>query len=265
MTTKTIPASEIESTYREITQRMADACVRSGRKPDDCILVAVTKYAMPDQMRALLEIGHRDLGESRAQQLQQRAAQMDEFLQRRHALGHAVDRDDAHVPDKVRWHMIGHLQRNKIKQVVPLVDLVHSVDSLRLAEDLHAFGLRTDTTLDVLLQVNTAQEEGKYGCVPAAAIHLAEQIDSMVHLRLRGLMAMAPYSENAEDARDTFARTADLFRDIRRAGHGEEHFTVLSMGMSHDFEVAIEEGANVIRIGSALFGETETDSDDDSE
>lgn len=263
MPTNSIPASEVKQTYRDITQRMSDACVRAGRKPDDCILVAVTKYAMPDQMRALLELGHRDLGESRAQQLQQRAAQMDEFLQRRHSLGHAVDRDDAHVPDKVRWHMIGHLQRNKIKQVAPLVDLIHSVDSLRLAEDLHAFGLRTDTVIDVLLQVNTAQEEGKYGCVPAAAIHLAEQIDSMVHLRLRGLMAMAPYSDNPEDARDTFARTADLFRDIRKAGYGEEHFTVLSMGMSHDFEVAIEEGANVIRIGSALFGESDPDNDDE--
>ena len=259
MSTKSVTAAEIRETYRQVTDRMAEACTRAGRKADDAILVAVTKYAMPDQMRALLELGHRDLGESRAQQLSQRHAQMNEFLDRRHAMGAAVDRDDAHVPDRVRWHMIGHLQRNKIKQLVPLIDLVHSVDSLRLAEDLHAFGQRTDRTVDVLLQVNTAQEEGKYGCAPAAAVHLAEQIDSMVHLRLRGLMTMAPYSDNPEDSRSTFARTADLFREIHREGIAGDHLTVLSMGMTNDYEVAIEEGANVIRLGRALFGETENE------
>ena len=259
MPTKIIQAADIQQTYRQITDRIGEACSKAGRKPGDCILVAVTKYAMPDQMRALLELGHRDLGESRAQQLEQRAAQMDEFLGRRHKLGKAVDRDDAHVPDKVRWHMIGHLQRNKIKQIVPLVDLVHSVDSLRLAEDLHAFGARTDRTVDVLLQVNMAKEEGKFGCAPPAAIHLAEQIDTMVHLRLRGVMTMAPYSENPEDSRGVFAQTAELFHDLKAEGIGEGHLTVLSMGMSGDFEVAIEEGANVVRLGRALFGETDAD------
>ena len=150
--------------------------------------------------------------------------------------------------------MIGHLQRNKVKQVVPLVSLVHSVDSLRLAEELHNYASRHDLTIDILMQVNTAGEAQKTGVAAPAAIHLAEQIDTMMHLRLRGLMCMAPYTEEPETARPYFARTREIFEDIRTSGYVDNAFNVLSMGMSNDYEVAIEEGANVIRIGSALYG-----------
>jgi len=159
--------------------------------------------------------------------------------------------------------MIGHLQRNKVKQVVPLVSLVHSVDSLRLAEELHNYASRHDLTIDILMQVNTAGESQKFGVAAPAAIHLAEQIDTMMHLRLRGLMCMAPYSDNPEDSRPCFSRTREIFEDIAKSGYVDNAFNVLSMGMSGDFEVAIEEGANVIRIGSALYGPKPAGASDD--
>jgi pyridoxal phosphate enzyme (YggS family) len=168
--------------------------------------------------------------------------------------------------------MIGHLQRNKVKVVVPLVNLIHSVDSLRLAEELHAYGARLaarndprlgrtgaasgdDCVIDILLQVNASGEESKFGVAPPAVLHLADQIDSMLHLRLRGLMTMAPYRENPEASRPVFARVADLFEELRSARRSGQHINILSMGMSHDFVVAVEEGANLVRIGRAIFGE----------
>lgn len=246
--------TDLKDAYRKVTERIAAAAARVNRSPDEVVLVAVTKYATVDQIQKLLELGQMDLGESKVQHLQQRVAQIDEFLSRKKTLAGAAPKSKQLMPEQVRWHMIGHLQRNKVKQVVPLVSLIHSVDSLRLAEELHNYAARQDLTIDILLQVNTSGEPSKAGVAAPAAIHLAEQIDSMVHLRLRGVMTMAPYSENPEDARPTFARTAEIFHDIRKEKIGGPTCNVLSMGMSGDFEVAIEEGANVVRIGSALFG-----------
>lgn len=200
---------------------------------------------------------------------------MDEFVARRRWLGptlnQVLDQPEANTSVQsrsasanpasnapatggIRWHMIGRMQRNKIKTVIPLVRLVHSVDSLRLAEDLHTFGARQDRVIDVLLQVNASGEESKAGITPAAVPHLAEQIDSMVHLRLRGLMTMAPHSDDPQDSRPTFARTAEVFQELRRSKRGGNAVNILSMGMSMDFTVAIEEGANLVRLGSVLFG-----------
>src|SRR6185295_5699756 len=161
---------------------------------------------------------------------------------------------------KLRWHMVGHLQRNKVKQVLPLVRLIHSVDSLRLAEELNAAGLRSGRVIDMLVQVNSSGEASKFGVAAPAAIHLCEQIDSMLHLRLRGVMTMAPTPPEGgmgdpAAARDTFARCAELFGELRDAKIGGPTCNILSMGMSDDFEIAIEEGANLVRIGRALFGE----------
>lgn len=224
-------------------------------------MVAVTKNASPDQIRTLVELGHTDLAENRVQQLTQRVAMLEEFLSRKRTLGGALDStaEGSHdAPDQVRWHMVGHLQRNKAKQVIPLVTLIHSVDSLRLAEEIHQYGARTDRVVDVLIQVNTSGEASKYGITPPAVIHFAEQIDTMIHLRLRGLMTMAPHSENPEEARPVFARTAELFHELRRERVAGNDCNILSMGMSGDFEVAIEEGANVVRIGQSLFGSVES-------
>jgi len=250
--------NHLREAYRQVNERIAAAAVRSGRRREDVLLVAVTKTASPDQIRALAELGQVDFGENRVQHLGQRVGQLEEFLARRRALGHATEpRAAGETPQKVRWHMIGHLQRNKVKAVVPLVQLIHSVDSLRLAEELHAYGARHETTIDILLQVNNSGEASKFGVAAPAAVHLAEQIDTMMYLRLRGLMTMAPLSDNPEDARPTFNRTHEMFMEMKDAKIGGRDFSILSMGMTNDFEVAIEEGANLVRIGRALFGEGE--------
>lgn len=238
-------------------ERIAAAAERSGRRAQDVLMVAVTKNATPDQIRTLVELGQVDLGENRVQQLTQRVAALEEFLSRRRTLGAAAPKGSPEPPQQVRWHMIGHLQRNKVKQVIPLVNLIQSVDSLRLAEEIHNFAARTDRVVDILIQVNVSGETSKSGVAAPAVIHLAEQIDSMMHLRLRGLMTMAPYSDDPEDARPVFARTAELFHDLQNARVSGPACNVLSMGMSGDFEVAIEEGANLVRVGRALFGDVE--------
>lgn len=253
--------------YRQVRERIAQAAARSGRRGEDVLMVAVTKSATPDQIRTLVELGQGDLGESKVQQLTQRVGQLDEFLGRRRTLAGAVPRSAHDAADQVRWHMVGHLQRNKVKQVLPLVSLIHSVDSLRLAEEIHAIAAREDVVTDILIQVNASGEQSKFGVASPAVIHLAEQIDTMIHLRLRGLMTMAPtpapeaaaqgVAGDPDEARSTFARTAELFHDLKAEKIGGDDLTVLSMGMSGDFEIAIEEGANLVRIGRALFGEPE--------
>jgi len=151
--------------------------------------------------------------------------------------------------------MVGNLQRNKVKQVIPLVKLIHSVDSLRLAEEIQQVAARMERTVEVLLEVNTSTESSKQGVAAPAAAHLAEQLDTMLNVRLRGLMAMGPLVDNPEQTRDVFARTYEIYDDIRTQGICGEHFNILSMGMTNDFEVAIEEGANLLRIGRAFFSE----------
>ncbi|NJO82676.1 MAG: YggS family pyridoxal phosphate enzyme [Blastochloris sp.] len=189
---RTASPTSLRDAYRRVTDSIAEAATRANRKPGDIITVAVTKNATPDQIRQLVEMGHGDLGENRVQQLQQRVPQLAEFLGRKKTLAGAVPKQHEITPDKVRWHMIGHLQRNKVKAVVPLVQLIHSVDSLRLAEELHAYGARTDRVIDVLLQVNTSGEASKAGVAPPAVSHVAEQIDTMIHLRFRGLNDHGP-------------------------------------------------------------------------
>ncbi len=272
----------LKDRYREVKDRVAEAAARSGQDPNRIILVAVTKFAGPDQIRDLISLGHVDFGENKVQQLVQRAAIIDEWLTRHRTMPStgwpaAVHEDEPGeawkapagappIPAAVRWHMIGHLQRNKVRKAAEICRLIHSVDSLRLAEEIQLIAEKRDKIVDVLLQVNIAGEGQKYGCAVPAALHLAEQIDTMVQVRIRGLMVMAPLSDNPEDARPIFARTRELFEEIRSEGIGGRHFNILSMGMSGDYEVAIEEGANVVRVGSAIFGEPrelEVEDDDD--
>ena len=244
---------DLAAAHAEVMGRVGAAAERSGRRAEDVLVVAVSKYAELDQLRTLVDLGHVDFGENQVQQLAQRAPQLTEYLARQRSLRGASPTKDA-VPDRIRWHMIGHLQRNKVKQCVPHTQLIHSVDSLRLAEELHNFGNKHDVDTDVLLQVNVSGEKTKGGVAPAAAVHLLEQMDSMMHLRCRGLMTMAPHCEDPEDTRGVFARTRELFEDCRSSRWAGPRFNVLSMGMSNDYEVAVEEGANLVRVGSALFG-----------
>ena len=241
--------------YTEVKQRVADAAARSGRTPDSVYLVGVSKYSEPEDIRELIELGHRDFGENRVQQLVQRASIVQEWFDRAKLLARSGGETSPFDVDKPgRWHMIGHLQRNKARKIAELSRLVHSVDSLRLAEELQASANKLDRDIEVLIQVNVSGEESKEGLPVSAAAALAEQIDTMVHVHVRGLMTMAPYSDNPEDSREYFVRCRELFEELRHEGYGEGRFDLLSMGMSGDYEVAIEEGANIVRVGSALFG-----------
>lgn len=282
MTVPTTPAAKVTADplparYASVQERVAQAARRSGRKAGEIILVAVTKTAAPEQIRTLLELGHRDFGENRVQVLMQHAAIVEEHFARQRLVPAGKQRQagggeslfetaDAKLrpaptlpagQDGVRWHMIGHLQRNKARKVVEFTRLIHSVDSLRLAEELQQLALRRDQVIEVLLQVNCSGESQKFGCPLPAAIPLAEQIGTMINVRLRGLMTMAAEGK-PEDARPVFERCRDLFEEMATRGVSEGPFNLLSMGMSGDFEVAISEGANIVRVGSAIFGAAPT-------
>lgn len=281
-TVKSAPTT-LPERYEFVKAKVAAAAKRSGRTASDILVVAVTKNALPEQVREILALGHRDLGENRVQHLIQQAAMVDEFQSRLRALpsmrraalpGAAfLDGGKPGLPADpaeaaVRWHMIGHLQRNKAKKVIDMVRLTHSVDSLRIAEELQNIALRKDRVIEVLIQVNCSGEDQKFGCPIPAAIPLAEQIGSMINVRVRGLMTMAAHSDRPEDSRPTFVRCRELFEELRASGVVEGPVNILSMGMTGDFEVAIEEGANCVRIGSALFGAPPagaSDADDESD
>ena len=243
--------ADLKDRLAAVRERIASAALRGGRRPEDIVLVAVTKYASMDQLRQLIELGHIDLGESRVQQLAHRVAQIDEFLQRHHQL--STGRASS-LPEQVRWHMIGHLQRNKVRKVLPLVRLIHSVDSLRLAEELQSAASRYEEPVEVLIQVNASSRKGQPGIAPAAARHLVEQIDTMINLRPRGLMCADPPTQEPPDDKPAFDLCRDLFEEIRGRGVGGEKFNILSMGTSRSLETAIACGANVVRTGSAIFG-----------
>jgi hypothetical protein len=243
----------------EIRERIAKAAAKVKRDPAEVTLVAVTKTAAPEQIREMLQLGVLDLGESRVQVLTQRAAQLNEFFQRRTMMGEGAQ------PQKIRWHMIGHLQRNKVKPVLPLVQMVHSVDSLRLAEELDVQAAKAGRRLPVLLQVNTSDESTKFGVAVGAAVHLAEQMDSMPNLQMMGLMTMAPLDAGDEKAHHTFARAKEIFDEMKWHKIGGAGLKHLSMGMSHDYEAAIEEGSTIVRIGTALFGGKAVDDEEITE
>jgi pyridoxal phosphate enzyme (YggS family) len=264
----------IEQRYTEVRQRVADAAAKGGRRASDVLIVSVTKFADQEQVRTLYNLGHRDFGENKVQQLIQRTAMLEEYLTRRRVLAHTPRAESPLLPvaggggkgpDPVRWHMIGHLQRNKARKAVELCRLIHSVDSLRLAEEIQQVAARREEPVDVLVQVNCSGEKSKFGCPMPACQHLVEQIGTMITVRVRGLMTMAELAEDPEQARVAFARCRELFEEVRTSGIAGERFNILSMGMSNDYEVALAEGANVVRIGTAIFGppaRTEEDAED---
>jgi hypothetical protein len=240
--------SPLAEKLEQVRERIAAAAVKAKREPSEVTLVAVTKTAAPEQIREILQLGVADLGESRVQSLTQRAAQLNEFVARR------VSHGEGSFPDKIRWHMIGHLQRNKVKQVLPIISLIHSIDSLRLAEELDVQAAKGNRKLPVMLQVNASEEASKHGVAVGAAVHLAEQIDSMPNLQFVGMMTMGPLEATEAQIRQVFNRTREIFEEMRWHKIGGAHLRHLSMGMSSDFELAIAEGSTMVRIGSELFG-----------
>jgi PLP dependent protein len=241
--------SPLADKLQKVRDRIAAAAVKARRDPAEITLIAVTKTAPPEQIREILQLGVSDLGESRVQVLTQRAAQVNEFFSRRVSHG-----DQTGMPVKLRWHMIGHLQRNKVKSVLPLVTMIQSVDSLRLAEEIETQAAKIGKRISVLLQVNASEEASKFGVAVGACVHLAEQIDTMPHLQFGGLMTMGPLDASESVTRHTFARTKEIFEELRWEKIGGTAMRHLSMGMSGDFEAAIAEGATMVRIGTLLFG-----------
>ena len=242
--------SPLSEKLDEVRDKIAAAAAKAKREPAEVTLVAVTKTAAPEQIREIVQLGVSDIGESRVQVLTQRAAQMNEQLQRRMTHGDAASKGG----EKIRWHMIGHLQRNKVKAVLPLVGMIHSIDSLRLAEEIDAQAAKLGKRIPVLMQVNAGEEPQKHGVAVGAAVHLAEQIDSMPNLQLAGLMTMAPLDAPEAKVRQSFSRTREIFEELRWHKIGGSSLRHLSMGMSNDFEMAIAEGATMVRVGSLLFG-----------
>jgi pyridoxal phosphate enzyme (YggS family) len=237
---------KLSENLKRIRERIAAACERCGRNPDGVQLIAVTKTIEVDVIRSAVEAGLLELGESRAQELIRRAGMVREHLARRRVM------DNENVPANPRWHMIGHLQRNKIRMLLPWVDIIHSLDSLRLAEEISEEASKAGRVIPVLIEVNVSGERSKFGIAVGAAGHLAEHIRSLPGLKVVGLMTMAPLGEPGE-ARQYFSRLREVHEDMVTDRVVGPEFRELSMGMSNDFEVAIEEGATMVRIGTALF------------
>jgi pyridoxal phosphate enzyme (YggS family) len=233
----------------EVRDRIATAASKANRDPKEVTLIAVTKTAAPEQIREIVQLGVSDLGESRVQVITQRVPQVNEFLAHQRTHG-----DAGAVPAKLRWHMIGHLQRNKVKPLLPLVDTIHSVDSLRLAEEIEQYAGKIGKRMPVLLEINASEETNKFGVAVGAAVHLAEQIDTMQHIALVGLMTMAPLTDDQDKCRFVFGRTREIFEEMKWHKIGGANFRHLSMGMSNDYETAIAEGSTMVRIGTNLFG-----------
>lgn len=246
MTTSNPTAARLRSNLASVRARIADACRRSGRQPQAVRLVAVTKYVGLDVVRALLACRQRDLGENRVQQL----------LERETALGGCaglLDQDDAPGETRPRWHMIGHLQRNKVRKLIERVRIIHAIDSERLADEIERRAGESGVRIDGLIEVNTSGEASKYGVAPDALDALAARLANFQHLTLRGLMTMAPVVRQPEQARPFFARLRELLGGLGERGVVGAGCDQLSMGMSGDFEVAVEEGATLVRIGSLLY------------
>ena len=212
----------------------SEAALKSGRNPEDVLLCAVTKTRTAEEINEAIAAGITDIGENKVQEI------MDKF--------------DSVRP--VRWHLIGHLQTNKVKYIIGKVSMIHSVDSLHLAQEIDRRAAQHGIAMDILIQVNSAQEESKFGVTTDETAGLIRDIlDKCPNLRLRGLMCIAPFAENPEDVRVYFAQVKKLYDEYSNTEHKNLDFKYLSMGMSHDYEVAISEGSNLIRVGTAIFGE----------
>ena len=227
----------IAENVAEVRGRMTAAAARSRRPVEAVRLVAVTKYVGLDEIRALVAAGCTDLGESRPQQFWERAAELRDL--------------------PVRWHIIGHIQRNKVERTVPLVAMVHSLDSLRLAEAIDAAAGKLQRKVSVLLEVNTSREPAKHGFVPEEIEPLLPQLTGLKHIDICGLMCMAGLEGGDDEARHEFADLRTLRDRLQTNCPVTVRLDELSMGMSGDYEIAIEEGATIVRVGSALFERAE--------
>ncbi len=218
---------------RYVEGEIKRACERAGRDVSEVTLIAVSKTKPVEMLREAYEAGTRDFGENKVQELIDKIPQM---------------------PPDVRWHMIGHLQRNKVKYIVGRVCMIHSVDSLRLAEEISRESVKRKVETDILIEVNVAGEESKYGVAPGDALDLVRRIAPLPAVHVRGLMTIAPFVENPEENREVFQKLKHLAVDIMRENVDNVTMNVLSMGMTGDYRTAVEEGATCVRVGTGIFG-----------
>ena len=219
----------------QIRSRIAAACERSGRKPGDVRLIAVSKTKPVEMIREAYAVGQTEFGENKVQEMCQKAEELSEL--------------------PITWHLIGHLQKNKVRKAVAVAAMIHSVDTVELAAEIQKEAARIDKVQDILLEVNVAAEESKFGFRPDEVSAAADEINRMPNVRLCGLMTVAPYTENPSENRVFFQQLRKLAVDIQSKKTDNVSVCCISMGMSNDFEEAVEEGATMVRVGSPIFGE----------
>ena len=224
----------IRESMEQVKQAINEVCEKSGRKKEEVTLIAVSKTKPIEMLREAYDAGARDFGENKVQELLEKIPEM---------------------PDDIRWHMIGHLQRNKVKYIVDKVFLIHSVDSLRLAEEISKEAVKKGVEVNILIEVNVAEEESKFGATLQQTLMLTEQIASLPSVHIQGLMTIAPYTENPEENRVFFQKLKQLSVDIAGKNIDNVNMNMLSMGMTGDYRVAVEEGATYVRVGTGIFGE----------
>lgn len=225
----------VRENYLEVLNKKNQAALRAGRNPEDITLMAVTKLHTVDEINEAIDAGATDIGENKVQELLSKYEDV----------------------KPVRWHLIGHLQTNKVKQIIDKVVMIHSVDSLHLAEEINKRAGNAGLVMDILIEINVGEEETKTGIQAEDLMDLAKKItDTCENVRLRGVMCIPPYGEDPEVSRKYFRETRELFEKLQQLGLPEDRALIdtLSMGMSGDYETAVEEGSTIVRVGSAIFG-----------
>jgi len=222
--------------YKNINEVVVNDAIKAGRKPENVTLIAVSKTKPVEMLKEAYDAGARDFGENKVQEIIEKYPQM---------------------PEDIRWHMIGHLQTNKVKYIIDKVYMIHSVDSYKLALEISKQAVKASVTANILIEVNVADEESKFGLKPEETEDLVREISQLPNIKIRGLMTVAPYVDDAEKNRGIFCALRQLSVDINRKNIDNVNMDCLSMGMSGDFEVAISEGATFVRVGTSIFGNRE--------
>ena len=223
----------LKENLADVEAKIVKACENSGRQRDDVTLIAVSKTKPVETLKEAYDLGVRVFGENKVQEL--------------------TDKYEA-LPKDIQWHMIGHLQRNKVKYIIDKVALIHSVDSIRLAETIEKEAAKHNITANILIEVNVAKEESKFGLMPEELDELIDKIKDFNHIQVKGLMTIAPFVENPETNREIFRSLRKLSVDISHKNVDNVNVSILSMGMTNDYTVAVEEGATMVRVGTGIFG-----------
>lgn len=224
----------VKENLEEVERRINEACARVNRDRSEVTLIAVSKTKPVSMVEEAMDCNIIEFGENKVQELTNKYEQL---------------------PKSLHWHLIGHLQRNKVKYIVDKVCLIHSVDSYKLAEAISIEAVKKEVDVKILIEVNVAEEESKFGVTVSEAVELTEQISKLPNVFIEGLMTIAPFVENPEENRQYFKKLKQLAVDIEEKNIDNVNMSVLSMGMTGDYEVAIEEGATMIRVGTGIFGE----------